>query len=270
MKNEGELWGLQPLDRGFMSRAFLLCALPHSKPPNMYVTVSRGNIHMQISGNVWAGGVPYGSLPRLMLAWLSTEVIRTKEQRLNLGRSLYEFTFKLGITVGGKQAALLQKQLLRLLLCSCLILTTVPGEELDFVNFPFVDNGKLWVMSKDGEKQFHWGGEISLSKHVFDEMISHPVPIDLNALRALRHSPLAIDIYTWLTYRMSYLSSCPILSWETLHEQFGSEYARDRAFKAKFLPQLKSVLQIYSQAKVDILDTGLRLKPSRPHVGRIR
>ena len=46
---------------------------------------------------------------------------------------------------------------------------------------------------------------VVLSAEFYDELVAHAVPIDLRALKALKSSPLALDIYSWLTYRMSYL-----------------------------------------------------------------
>ena len=42
--------------------------------------------------------LPYGNLPRLLLAWVCTEAVRTQSRELVLGRSLYEFMHKLGLT----------------------------------------------------------------------------------------------------------------------------------------------------------------------------
>ena len=42
------------------------------------------------------GRLPYGNLPRLLLAWVSTEAVRTQRRELILGRSLSEFMRKLG------------------------------------------------------------------------------------------------------------------------------------------------------------------------------
>ena len=36
----------------------------------------------------------------------------------------------------------------------------------------------------------------------FQEIIEHPVPLDLNILKSLKRSPLGLDMYLWLTYRM--------------------------------------------------------------------
>ena len=49
---------------------------------------------------VSAGGLnklPYGNLPRLLLAWVCSEAVRTQRRELVLWRSLYEFMRKLGM-----------------------------------------------------------------------------------------------------------------------------------------------------------------------------
>ena len=48
-----------------------------------------------------AGGgnkLPFGNLPRLLVAWVSTEAVRTQSRELVLGSSLAEFMRKLGIS----------------------------------------------------------------------------------------------------------------------------------------------------------------------------
>ena len=48
-----------------------------------------------------AGGdnkLPFGNLPRLLLAWVCTEAVRTQSRELVLGSSLAEFMRKLGIS----------------------------------------------------------------------------------------------------------------------------------------------------------------------------
>ena len=58
-----------------------------------------------------AGGgnkLPFGNLPRLLLAWLSTEAVRTQSRELVLGRSLSDFMRTLGVysSAGGVQTRL--------------------------------------------------------------------------------------------------------------------------------------------------------------------
>ena len=77
---------------------------------------------------------------------------------------------------------------------------------------------------------------------------------------------LRLDIYTWLTHRMSYLRRPTTIPWESLAVQFGGNYAQLRQFKAVFLKQLDKVRAVYPTAQVHQAEHGLLLLPSRPHV----
>jgi hypothetical protein len=111
---------------------------------------------------------------------------------------------------------------------------------------------------------------VRLSETFYDEIINNKVPIDLRALYALKRSPMALDIYCWLTFRMSYLKKKTVIPWEGLQAQFGAGYpftARGkRNFKSHFLKQLIKVLWVYKEAKVEEGDKGLLLRPSKTHI----
>ena len=94
------------------------------------------------------------------------------------------------------------------------------------------------------------------------------MPIDLRALKALKGSPLALDIYSWLTYRMSYLRRPCLIPWEALQTQFGADYGRPRDFKRKFLAHLADVLHVYPAVRLSERPAGLLLRPSPTHLPR--
>ena len=43
-----------------------------------------------------------------------------------------------------------------------------------------------------------WESKIHLSEPFFNEIIQHPVPLDMNTLTALKRSTLGLDLYLWL------------------------------------------------------------------------
>ena len=90
-------------DLGFMARLMALCSLPRTNPGNrlQYVRVN-GPFKLIMFSN-GDGKLPYGNLPRLLLAWVCTEAVRTQCRELALGASLSEFMRKLDIysTSGG-------------------------------------------------------------------------------------------------------------------------------------------------------------------------
>ena len=83
-------------DLGFMARLLALCSLPRTNPGDRREYVRHNGpytLTMTVNGNA---KLPYGNIPRLLLAWVCTEAVRTQRRELVLGRSLYEFMRKLG------------------------------------------------------------------------------------------------------------------------------------------------------------------------------
>ena len=73
-------------DLGFMARLLALCSLPRTNPGNRKEYKSRRN--GPYTSVMSAGGLnklPFGNLPRLLLAWLCTEAVRTQSRVLILG-----------------------------------------------------------------------------------------------------------------------------------------------------------------------------------------
>ena len=46
-----------------------------------------------------------------------------------------------------------------------------------------------------------WDSTIRLGEEFFNEVIAHPVPIDMRILKAVKRSPLGLNLYLWLAYR---------------------------------------------------------------------
>ena len=102
------------------------------------------------------------------------------------------------------------------------------------------------------------------------EVTDRPIPLDLRAVQVLRRSPLALDLYTWVTYRMSYLTRPVEIPWGILQLQFGADYPRTsqgRAdFKRKMLGALKKIAVVYPKLRANDGEQGLRLLPGPTHV----
>ena len=100
---------------GFMARTMALCSLPRTNPGNrlQYKRVNGPyTLIMTATGNY---KLPFGNLPRLLMAWLSTEAVRTQSRVLVLGDSLAEFMRTLGIyNSGGQPQTRLRNQMDRL------------------------------------------------------------------------------------------------------------------------------------------------------------
>lgn len=263
---------------GFMARMLVQATMPHRDPGSVAAWGRRnGAFSLVIQPGVTIDartnlplsiGLPYGSLPRLLLAWISTEAVRTREPMVVLGDTLSSFMRQLDLMpTGGRWGSITRLRMQMKRLFSSSISCTYEGEE-HWANagFRIADETHLWWDPKNPDQADLWQSTVTLGQRFFQELIEHPVPVDMRALKALRRSPLALDLYCWLTYRMSYLHKDTVIPWISLQAQFGADYKRERDFKNKFSETLRKVLTVYPAAKASPVSNGLLIKPSRTHV----
>ena len=256
---------------GYMARILTQATLPHSKMDGLAFTRKNGNFSLSMIANPNVG-LPYGSIPRLLLAWMTAEAVRTKSPVLELGHTLSDFMSQLDLTpTGGRWGSItrLKEQTKRLFTTSISYLYD-DEKHTEIQNIHIVQRASLWWDTKSPEQMPLWKSTITLGDDFFKEVTDKPVPLDMRALKALKQSPMALDIYAWLTYRMSYLTKNTEIPWRLLQLQFGADYARERDFKSAFLRNLKSVHTLYPEAKLEEGNKGLILMPSQPHVAKIK
>lgn len=252
---------------GFMARAMVQATLPHRKVEGTEFERRNGafTLSLQAPSRI---GLPYGSIPRLLLAWVTTEAVKTKSRELELGGSMSAFMAELGLTAtGGANGSITRlKDQTRRLFSSTITATYEDSKRVADMGYRLADSTTLWWHPKDSEQTALWRSTVTLSEHFFKEIIDRPVPIDMRAIKALKQSPLALDIYTWLTYRMSYLKRPTVIPWAAVANMLGSDYSRLRDFKDAFLAELKKVVLVYSQVQVEPLEYGLMIRPSLTHI----
>ena len=256
---------------GYMARALVQATLPHSRPDSNEFERRNGafTLTMLAPSKI---GLPYGVIPRLVMAWLTTEVVRSKRRELVLGDSMSEFMRQLDMMpTGGRWGSItrLRDQTRRLFTTSvscCYDGAQGAGE----AGFRIADQHMLWWDPQSPDQKSLFNSTVTISERFYDEVRTSPVPIDMRAMKALKKSPLALDIYFWLTYRLSYLRQARVIPWAALQLQFGASYGTDahgrRDFKRAFLRELKKVSVLYPKAKVGEDLGGLALKPSATHI----
>ena len=92
-----------------------------------------------------------------------------------------------------------------------------------FMASHIADRGEFWWDERKPDEYSLWNSKIRLGEDLFNEIIQHPVPLDMNILTALKRSALGLDLYLWLNYRIFALRVPLRLSWPTLYRQFGTE-----------------------------------------------
>ena len=262
-------------DLGFMARLLALCSLPRTNPDDRTQYIRRnGPYTLGMSAGI-NNKLPYGNIPRLLLAWVCTEAVRTQSRELVLGRSLYEFMHKLGMMdrSGGThgERTRLKNQMRRLFSCSVSLIYADEQRE-DQVHSFVADRVKYWWDVSRPDAPVLWDSTIQLGEQFFNEIILHPVPLDLHTLRALKRSPLGLDLYLWLVYRTFSLKTPLCLSWRQLFKQFGADPAKagDRNtvndFRTKSLRELKKIKRAWPDLRYATVTGGLVISPSPPRI----
>ena len=254
---------------GFLARAMVQATLPHKKVAGNEFERKNGayTLHLLAPAKI---GLPYGTVPRLLLAWLTTEAVRTQSRELFLGDSLSRFMAELDMMpTGGRWGSItrLKDQTARLF-ASTVSATYTDKHRQTEAGFRLADTSTLWWDAKTPEQAGLWQSSVKLSETFYNEIIEHPIPVDMRAIRALKKSPLALDIYAWMTYRASYATKPSEIPWQALAMQFGSDYGQLRQFKAAFLDALRKVHTVYAAANFELGEHGLIVKPTRPHIAR--
>ena len=255
---------------GFMARMMALCSLPRSNPGNRLRYVRRNGPYALV---MTAGGLsklPFGNLPRLLLAWVCTEAVRTQSRDIVLGRSLSDFMRALGVyDSSGRTQARLRTQMKRLFGCSVSLVYQDERREAT-ASALIADLTDFWWNPKRPDQPSLWKSKIQLSENFFNEIIEHPVPIDMNTLSALKRSPLGLDLYLWLAYRTFTLQHPLRLTWKQVYHQFGADPAKAsdnqtvQNFRYKVLRELKKIKLAWPKLNCGTARGVLVVYPSTP------
>lgn len=265
-------------DSAYMARELVQCTLPHKNPGNVEVwTRTNGNLTLamqpgyDIQGRK-SYGYPYGTIPRLLLFWMTSEAVRTKSRRLDLGRSLGNFMHELGLnpengTGKRSDARRLRDQVERLFQAR---ISFHRHNETDsrqghaWLSMEVAPEGELWWDIKNPNQAALWGSWVELGEKFFRAITAAPVPVDVRALRALKRSPLALDLYAWLShesYRAHKSGKGRFVAWSLLMEQLGTDYSSPKDFGKKARAALNKVQLVYPGLKLGSLRAGVRIEP---------
>ena len=211
-------------EMGFMARMMALCSLPRTNPGQRKEYVRRnGPYKLGMAAGI-DNKLPFGNLPRLLLAWICTEAVRTQSRVLILGTSLSEFMRKVGIYAqsGGRGGVRtrLRNQMDRLFHCQVELIYEDEHSKHSRAS-RIADKTELWWNPQRPDDPVLWKSKIELGEKFFEEIVKHPVPLDMNVLQAMKRSPLGLDLYMWVVYRTFTLSRPLQISWERLYRQFG-------------------------------------------------
>jgi hypothetical protein len=267
----------------FIARQLVQATLPHSNPSGNPPEWYRTNGHFTLSirpgyatdprtGNRYCIGYPYGTIPRLLLFWLNTEVVQNRSRHVELGRSLAAFMRELGLdpSHGGKRsdAHRLREQMQRLFRAQISFdETSEHGQR--WLDMQIAPSGEFWWDVKDPEQGVLWDSWIEVGEKFYQSIMATPVPVDMRALRALRNSPLALDIYAWAVHRTYGVSKKGVpqrITWRQLEAQLGGDYADPKDFRKKAKAALRKIVGVYPGLRLEEVHGGFILRPGPPAI----
>lgn len=260
---------------GYMSRVLVQGCWPHEEKLETQYTRRDGNYKITI----WnPDGLPYGSYPRLIMAWVVTEAVLTGSPELHLGHSLREFMRKLDIDYsGGKKGTSrrLKDQVERVFTTHISVAHTIIDKEKELGHktidsFRVSKHFDLWWSTKHDTADSLWESKITLSPEFFTEITEHGYPFDLRVIRALKKSPLALDLYFLLSHRIFNVNrkgKPARISWHDLQKQVGAGFEETpegrRNFKKRAKTYLTKIILLWPGLHLQEYEKGIVLNPSK-------
>lgn len=197
-----------------------------------------------------------------------TEAVRTRSRHIVLGSSFTDWMRRMGfrtISYGPRgSATLIRQQLDRLLACEWMIRwdnQTAQGDQEFAVKEVKLTNDYAGTNGRKGG----FSREILLTDGFFEHLREHAVPLDENAIRQLRDSATALDLYTWLAYRLPRIGSHrpATLSWAQVAVHFGNEGHNIRKFRQTIRDAWdRQVSAVYPEARAEFDTAAVRLYAS--------
>ena len=256
----------QAPQKGYTTRLLMLCSLPRTKPLEQQYTRDAGPWQLAMIAEKKVG-LPYGSLPRLLLAWLCTEAIKTKDRTIQLGPSLNSFMDQLGVAHGGASRRRLKEQMRRLFSTTVQLTEWERGKETITAGV-IASRAELWWDPKQPDAAALWDSQIRLGEEFFDALLRHPVPLDMLVLRRMARSSLGLDLYMWLTWKTFRQPEPLKLNWRQIYAQFGAHPERSdepevvKQFAREVRRELKKIRLSWPELNVEPYRGGLRIAAS--------
>jgi replication initiator protein len=261
----------------YQHTVFCQTGLPYRDPGHIRLWKrSQGAVHLEVeAGRAFHPakaefvdvGLPFGAKPRLILAYLNGEALKTGSPVIEVEESLTAFVQRIGLCGEGRTIRTVKDQLSRLAASEVRLALTYGDQQSRQVNAHIVGEFDLWF-PKDAKQRVLWPTTVTLDPRYFESLQRHAVPLDERAVAALSHSAMGLDIYAWVAQRLHRVEPGrpAFIPWRALKEQFGHQYGRMDNFKRVFRQTLDMVLSQYRAARMELDGRGMTLRNSPPPI----
>ena len=257
---------------GYSSRPFVLCGLPIRRPSKGTLIHRRrnGKFLLEVTGHP-EYGLPFGQ-DRLIPLFLSTVAVRRQTQVIRFA-SAAEMLEMFDLDVGGAQYRRLIAGFERVFGATIYFGSDTQTSKARVIrrkHFNFIKEIELWY-ERDPKQRFLPGdfrNVVVLSDEFYSEVINHPIPTDLNAIKVLAGAPAVLDLLVFLSYRCHASKGeerIPLFGAEGLVHQLGTaEYSRERRFRQKLDQWLGVVRGVWPEcpAMITADGGGLLVRPA--------
>jgi len=253
----------------------VLCGIPVRRPHKHSLEYSHqnGRFRLRVIGHP-DYGLPFGQ-DRLLIIWIASMATWQKSRAIHF-QSAATILETFGLPKDGRYYKRLIAGFERIFYSTFFFTSDERSAETVIItrtSLRFVSTPKLWYTrgsppdpapdSSPGENS------VVLSEEFWNEIQGHPIPVDLNIVRALADSPGNLDLYIWLVWR-SWTAKAPVniplLGPEGLVSQLGnSENLRERDFRRQIARWLQITRQLWPECAASLAESGESriLRPAR-------
>ncbi|MDE0125855.1 MAG: replication protein RepA [Bryobacterales bacterium] len=234
--------------------------LPHRRVKGKEFVRINGDMTMSLTATQ-KSGLPYGVYPRLALMHLTTRAVLEGRRHFLIGESATDFLASLGITnSGGRRGSATRARAQLRMLAS----TAFTWESRNSGRSH--DRWRGMLLADEWDSRPGSGVHVTLTASFFAMARSSSVPLDAKIVQKLRRSPMALDVYAWLTWRVSTLKKETVIPWLALERQLGCDFRTPRQFRWKFRKALTKVRAQWDCGGAEPQERGLLLRPCAPSV----
>jgi hypothetical protein len=264
---------------GYMASPFVHATLPYRQPEdnppfwerrngNYSLVIQPGFRRDPVTKALIPLGYPYGKYPRLILAWLCREAKLRKTPHIELGNSCAEFLEAIGVDTGGNNRRCFNDQLNRLFGASMSFHYSEKRGDvaIEARKYQRIASETFFFWNLKDDLQDSFKSYVILDPEFFRQVQDHAIPIDMRAL-AVFDSCFAMDMYTWLTYRVTKNKGNDWISYDWLGQQLGADYSNKKDLRRAINRGIKEVQKVWRDLTIEPgYNGGFYLKTSRPHI----
>lgn len=243
----------------FIPRSVTAASMPFTRQRSNTWRRRSGAYQLHIEGHT-RFGVPYGRHARIFAMWLAQKTLRTERPVLELNDTFSQFLKHLNLDDGGNTRRRVYDQANRFLSSQFLL-----GDKMIAVTDRYE---LMWDRNRPAEFNL-FKSFIRLSSAYYDHLLTASVPLDSHVVRSVKRSSWEMDLYSWLTWRFSYLKADTEIKYESLRQQFGCTYKQRKHFCCALKKHVQSLQTLYP-GNYACTENGMILRPSATSVRKTR